>query len=66
MRDLFNVQFHRRDGKPLEEYLYTSQEAAEQHFDLFHDDDSGLYTHIDLVKAVSGLPDKLLRQIVFQ
>ncbi len=65
MGEIFTVRFHRRDGKPLEEYLYRRKEDAEQHFYLFQDDDSGLYTHIDLTEAKDGLPEVVLQTIRF-
>ena len=46
---MYCVIFHRADGKPNEEYWYGSIDGAKQHLSLFRDDDSGLYSRIDLV-----------------
>ena len=45
----FFVRFIRRDGKPDEEYFYRAAEDAKRHFDMFADDDSGLYERIEVV-----------------
>ena len=47
------VCFGRKDGKPDEEYYYSTQEEAEHHRDLFQDDDSGLYERIEVVNESS-------------
>ena len=37
-------------GDNTEEFYYNTEEEAREHFELFRDDDSGLYGYIDLVK----------------
>lgn len=64
-RVVFTVQFHRCDSKPVEEYEYHSKDDAEQHFNLFQDDNSGLYTHINLTETRIGLPEVVLQTIRF-
>ena len=49
MESGYIVRFVRRDGKPNEEYLYRTVEEARQHFDLFNEDDSGLYDSIEVI-----------------
>ena len=49
MESGYFVRFVRRDGKPDEEYLYRTFEEARQHFDLFNEDDSGLYDSIEVI-----------------
>ena len=43
------VRFVRKDGKPDEEYFYHSKAEAENHRDLFQNDDSGLYDKIEII-----------------
>ncbi len=46
------VRFFRSDEEtipPVEEYVYNTLHDAEQHFNLFNDDDSGLYDSIQLI-----------------
>ena len=50
---MYIVRFVRRDRKSNEEYYYHSLEAAQDHINLFHDDDSGLYKMI-LLLAIDG------------
>ena len=40
------VRFIRADGKPDEEYYYHTLKEAEEHYNLFIDDDSCLYSSI--------------------
>lgn len=49
MENEYVVRFVRRDGKPTEEYVYRTAEDARQHFNLFNEDDSGLYRSIELI-----------------
>ena len=42
------VRFIRRDHKPDEEYYYRTVEEAGLHYDLFLDDDSELYSKIEI------------------
>lgn len=43
------VRFVRKDGQPDEVYNYAHRSEAEYHFELFKDDDSGLYDRIELI-----------------
>ena len=52
------VRFVRRDGKPNEEYFYRTVEEARQHFDLFNEDDSGLYDSIEDIDQMQ--PDEVI------
>lgn len=66
--ELFVVRFYHRDETdftPVEEYWYSKKNDAEYHFELFRDDDSELYTHIDLALSESGKPDVVLQRISF-
>ena len=47
--DGYVTRFHRRDGKPREDYYYHTKEEALNHLNLFRDDDSGLYSLIELI-----------------
>ena len=49
MESGYIVRFVRRDDKPDEEYFYRAAEDAQRHFDIFADDDSGLYEKIEVV-----------------
>ena len=48
--NLYVVIFIRQDSLPNEDYYYYREDAAEEHFSLFKDDDSGLYKRIELIK----------------
>ena len=52
------VRFVRRDGKPDEEYFYRTAEEARRHFDMFTDDDSGVYDRIEV--EAQGETEKVL------
>lgn len=58
------VQFCRVDGQPDEEYYYNDENEAERHFRLFQNDDSGLYTKINLLAWIGDITT-VLRQIEF-
>lgn len=45
----FVIRFIRLDNKPTEEYYYNKLEDAIFHFNLFLDDDSGLYQRIEII-----------------
>ena len=53
----FIVRFVRKDGKPDEEYLYHTPGEGLYHFELFANDDSGLYTRIEVSRYAE--PDKI-------
>ena len=57
------VRFIRRDGRPDEEYFYNAAEDAMWHFGLFADDDSGLYTRIEV--SCYATPEKVETARVF-
>lgn len=58
---MYIVRFIRWDDQPNEEYYYHHLEDAIFHFDLFKDDDSGLYTRIELLEVC----DKKLLKLAF-
>jgi hypothetical protein len=58
MESGYIVRFVRRDRKPNEEYLYRILEEARQHFDLFNEDDSGLYDSIEVIDQMQ--PDEVI------
>ena len=45
----FIVSFVRKDINQDEEYMYNNYEDAKKHFELFRNDDSGLYSKIKLM-----------------
>lgn len=49
------VQFIRKDKQPIEEYIYPDREDAERHFNLFRNDDSGLYSKIELLSWIGDI-----------
>lgn len=64
-RMIFAVRFNRKDGQAPEEYEYHNRDNAEQHFELFRDDNSGLYSNIELTETRIGLPEILLDRLCF-
>ena len=63
MENVFFVRFVRRDGKPDEEYFYRAAEDAQRHFDMFADDDSGLYKKVEIVNL--SAPSKAMLSRLF-
>ena len=61
---LFVVRFVRRDLKPDEEYYYSDIEAADEHFGLFLDDDSELYSKIEIVLQTPE-SERLLKEMKY-
>jgi len=51
---MYIVRFVRVDGCPNEEYQYHDEEAAVYHLSLFEDDDSNLYSLIEVVKVLGS------------
>ena len=49
------VRFVHRDGQPDEIYNYAHRSDAGHHFNLFRDDDSGLYDRIEFIIDVGHL-----------
>ena len=58
------VRFVRRDGKPDEEYFYHTTGEALWHFEMFADDDSSLYTRIEVSRFDSPEKPELVRAFV--
>ena len=54
------VRFVRNDSKPDEEYFYNRLEDAKYHFSLFEQDDSKIYTRIELLCSSSVDPIKAI------
>lgn len=48
---MYVVRFIRWDSQPNEEYYYPHLEDAVFHFELFKEDDSGLYKRIELLET---------------
>jgi len=48
MNNYYIVRFVRADRGPDEEYYYHREQAAIDHYNLFLDDDSGLYNRIEI------------------
>ncbi len=59
---MYIVRFNRRDDSLPEEYYYHHKEDAENHIELFSNDDSGLYTEIYLLEETVG-DDVILRVV---
>lgn len=55
----FIVRFVRADHKPDEEYYYNTEEQAREHLALFIDDDSELYSRIELTTYAGDLLEVL-------
>ena len=55
---MYLVRFIRKDCQPDEEYYYNKLVDAQNHLDLFRDDNSDLYLQIDLFD--SSLPNTIL------
>lgn len=51
MNDGYVVRFVRKDSQPDEEYFYRTYEEACWHLGLFQNDDSGLYSRIEILKT---------------
>ena len=51
------VRFVRKDRRPDEEYYYHTEAAAREHFNLFREDDSDLYSIIRLESDTGELID---------
>ena len=60
-RVIYAVIFFSVDGKTREEYEYTDIVAAKNHYNMFLNDDSGLYERILLTETVIGLPEVILQ-----
>ena len=51
---MYIVRFVRVGSNPDEEYQYHNESAAMYHFSLFEDDDSGLYSLIEVVNILGS------------
>lgn len=58
----FITRFVHCDEQPVEEYFYHTAEDAKAHMNLFRDDDSGLYSRIEVVQYSTG---KVIDSIAF-
>ena len=45
---MYLVRFCRNDNQPNEDYYYVDKASAQHHFSLFENDNSQLYTRIEL------------------
>lgn len=48
---MFFVRFVRKDTQPDEFYAYSTKAAAKNHFDMFLDDDSDIFSRIELIQS---------------
>ena len=46
----YTVRFHHVDGSPSESYQYHKLQDACHHFELYDNDDSGIYSSIELIE----------------
>lgn len=46
----YTVRFHHVDGSPSDSYQYHDIQDACHHFELYDDDDSGIYSSIELIE----------------
>lgn len=60
---MYIVKFVRNDCMPDEMYYYHSKEDANYHMNMFRDDDSGLYTKIEVIKE--GVSEEVIGGIYF-
>ena len=54
---MYIVRFVRADGKPDEEYFYHREEDARYHVSLSKEDNSGLYTKVELLENSDKMLD---------
>lgn len=54
------VRFVRKDGKPDEEYFYHTKADALYHFNLFLNDDSGLYRMIAIYNDATNFVEDMI------
>lgn len=50
MEKYFILRFVRADNQPNEDYYYHNRQDAEEHYNLFLHDDSGLYNSIEIIE----------------
>ncbi len=58
-QDLYITRFIRRDQRPTEDYYYHSAAAALDHLALFREDDSNLYTRIEVLDPALVVLDSI-------
>lgn len=63
-KDMVVVRFVRKDLRPDEIYYYHTEAAAREHFNLFLDDDSDLYSVIRLESDCGKLIDCIIFSMV--
>ena len=56
---MYITRFTKTDGC-IEDYYYHSQDDAVKHLSLFENDDSGLYTRIDVLEDLANTVIKTL------
>lgn len=60
---MYIVRFIRRDKQPAELYYYLRKEDALYHLNMFQDDDSELYTRIDVIE--DNEKETMIASIIF-
>lgn len=63
-RDYFEVRFIMADGGPDEVYEYPFDENAVEHFEMFRNDDSGLYERVQLISVLDGY-EMIVDEVIF-
>ena len=53
MDNVYIVRFIRKDDRPVEEFFYHTFEDATSHLLLFRNDDSDLYTRIEIIDGAT-------------
>lgn len=61
---MYTVTFRRKDDQPDEIYYYNKYEDAYYHFNLFRDDDSDLYSRIELALQKNSM-EMIMEVITF-
>lgn len=61
---MYITRFVRSDGYPDEEYQYNCETEAMYHFSLFEEDDSNLYSLIEVVKICGSQEVQLAKNIL--
>lgn len=60
---MYTVIFKRKDNQPDEIFTYNSLEEAQYHFNLFKNDDSDLYSRIELCQEKGSI--KMLMDVIY-
>lgn len=61
---MYITRFVRSDGYPDEEYQYNFEAEAMYHFSLFEEDDSNLYSLIEVVKICGSQEVQLAKKFL--